>query len=315
MRTDPKEPFNFSKKNRNAAFVLFALIVIITAANFFYNPYSNQPEISITTLEQELAKQGIDTASNADEQIAYVPLEESEITNNSTSELFPFDPNTLDASGFKRLGLQDKIINTIIKYRSKGGQFRKPDDLRKIYTLSKEDADRLVPYVQIAGQQPNFTGSDKIATDFTKPKPAVIDINTATAEQWKALPMVGDVLASRIVKFRDKIGGFTSVAQVKQTYGLSDSAFKAIEPYLKLSSIPPKAAIAEKTNADSKKININTASLNQLKSNPHIPEEIAQAIIIYRTQHGNYNTVEDVKKIVFITDETYRQIAPYIVVE
>ena len=147
--------------------------------------------------------------------------------------------------GFKRLGLQDNTINTILKYRSKGGHFWKADDLRKIYSLRKDDADRLIPYVQIAGQQ-TVAKAGKEQTIYTKAKPAIIDINTATVEQWKALPAIGDVLANRIVKFRDKIGSFTSIAQVKQTYGLSDSAFIAIQPYLTITSAPQKTAAPEK---------------------------------------------------------------------
>jgi len=315
MRTDWKAYITFSKKDRVAALIILILIAVITIAIFLYHPSNNQPPVAITTLDQELAKQGIDTTSNAQDQMAYIPSEENEVTNNNTGELFQFDPNTLDATGFKRLGLQDKTINTIIKYRSKGGHFWKADDIRKIYGLRKEDADRLIPYIQIAGQQSVFAKTDKAQINITTAKPGIIDINTATAEQWKALPAIGDVLANRIVKFRDKIGGFTSIAQVKQTYGLSDSAFRAMEPYLQMTAASQKTASTESFSNNVGKININTASVNQLKSNPHIPEEVAQAIVIYRSQHGNFSTIEAIKKIVFINDETYKQIAPYLTVE
>ncbi|TKK70875.1 hypothetical protein FC093_04055 [Ilyomonas limi] len=308
MRTDWKAYLAFSKRDRNVAIILLLLIVLIIISVFYYHPSGNQPLVIITTLDQELAKQKIDTTSNADEQIAYVPSEGSEVINIRAGELFQFDPNTLTAAGFKQLGLQDKIIHTIINYRGKGGHFWKPEDVRKIYGLQKEDADRLIPYIHIAGLQPTFTQKDKAQTNYPNPKPAVIEINTAPIEQWKALPAIGDALANRIVKFRDKIGGFTSVAQVKQTYGLSDSAFRVIEPYLQMASAPQK-------NIPPEKININTASLNQFKSNSHIPEEIAQAIIIYRSQHGNFSSIEDIKKIVFINDEIYTQVAPYLTIE
>ncbi len=177
---------------------------------YFFITLLNEP-IAITTLEQELANNGTDTLSDAGDQVAYVPSDESETTTNNHGELFSFDPNTLDAAGFRRLGLQDKTINTLLKYRSKGGHFWKAEDLRKIYGLQKADADRLIPYVQIAGQQQTFAQTAKAQTFYSKSKPAIIDINTATAAQWKALPAIGEVLASRIVKYRDKIGGFTSI--------------------------------------------------------------------------------------------------------
>ncbi len=307
MRTDWKAYFHFSKKDRIAAIILLILIIAFCIAPFFYHPFNNQPIATVSTLDQELAKQDIDTTVATNEQIAFIPPDESETINSSTNELFQFDPNTLDAIGFKRLGLHDNTINTILKYRSKGGHFWKADDFRKIYSLRKNDADRLIPYVQITGQQ-TVVKEDKKQINYSKAKPDVIDINIATVEEWKALPAIGDVLANRIVKFRDKIGSFTSIAQVKQTYGLSDSAFQAIEPYLAITSTPQKIVTPEK-------ININTASVGRLKSNPHISGEIAQAIVIYRSQHGNFSAVDDVKKIVFINEETFKQIAPYLTVD
>jgi len=314
MRIDWKAYFAFSKRDRVGAIVLLALILIVIAT-FFYTPASNTSPVAITTLDQELAKQGIDTTSAIAEPVATVSTEEAGIAGSNPATLFQFDPNTLDAAGFKQLGLPDKTIHTILNYRSKGGHFWKPDDLRKIYGLRQEDADKLIPYIRIAGQRQTFIKSGKEQISY-KPKPAAIDINTATVEQWKALPAIGDVLSARIVKFRDKIGGFTSIAQVKQTYGLSDSAFQIIEPYLRLSGVPQQTAtvIPQRTIATNK-ININSASVNQLKSNSHIPEQVAQAIVIYRSQHGNFSSVEDIKKIVFINDEMYKQVAPFLTVE
>ena len=65
-----------------------------------------------------------------------------------------------------------------------------------------------------------------------------LNVNTATEEEWKALPGIGDVLSKRIVKFRTKLKGFISVQQVGQTYGLADSVFQKILPYLRLENNP-----------------------------------------------------------------------------
>ncbi len=306
-KTDWKEYFIFSKRERVAVVVLLILMLLFFIAPSFYHPFKDQPLAEITTLNEELAKQNTDTTAGLDETVAYAPSGEGEVINNGIAELFAFDPNTLDAAGFKKLGLRDKTIHTIINYRSKGGQFRQPADLRKIYGLNKTDADRLVPYVQIAPHE--VSGKREEPLNNIKLKPAVIDINTATPDQWKALPAIGDALAGRIVKFRDKTGGFKSIVQVKQTYGLSEDAFKAIEPYLTIN------VSHQKTEPSTTKLNINTATLQQLQSNSNIPEVVAKAIVIYRTQHGNYNVVEDIRKIVFINEDMYRQVAPYLSVE
>lgn len=166
----------------------------------------------------------------------------SQTTANSITavRLFEFDPNTLNEEGFITLGLPEKTARTIINYRNKGGKFRNSEDLRKIYSLQKEDADRIIPYAKIQADHSNNNPSD-ISTyqkkEYQKQSIPVIDINTATAEEWKSLPGIGDILSARIVKFRQSIGGFTAIEQVSKTYGLKDSTFQFIKPYLKFS--PP----------------------------------------------------------------------------
>ena len=68
----------------------------------------------------------------------------------------------------------------------------------------------------------------------TAKKMLVINVNAARAEDLKALPGIGDVLSERIVRFRNKLGKFSSVEEVGKTYGLPDSTFQKIKPYLVL---------------------------------------------------------------------------------
>jgi len=76
----------------------------------------------------------------------------SETTAATAIHYFKFDPNELDAAGWKQLGIRDRTIQTILNYRSKGGRFRKPEDLRKIWGMLPADADRLIPYCSIEKQ-------------------------------------------------------------------------------------------------------------------------------------------------------------------
>jgi len=107
-------------------------------------------------------------------------------------------------------------------------------------------------------------------------------------------------LASRIVTFRDKLGGFYSIEQVGETYGLPDSTFQKIKQYLKLD------------NPSVKKININTATVDELKAHPYIKFSLANPIVAYRNEHGSFSKIEDIKKVMAVTDEIYKKIAPYL---
>jgi competence ComEA-like helix-hairpin-helix protein len=147
----------------------------------------------------------------------------------------------LDSADWQRIGLRDKTINIILNYRNKGGRFKQPEDLRKIYGLQKEEADLLIPYVQIKSinklyiqNQKNSNENKQTAGIVTSLKK--IDINTATAEEFKSLPGIGDILSNRIVKFRSSIHGFKSIEDIRKTYGLSDSTYQLILPYLTINN-------------------------------------------------------------------------------
>src|SRR4051812_45850944 len=70
-------------------------------------------------------------------------------TKSPKRELFDFDPNTLDKNGWKKLGLRDKTIQTITNFIERGYRFRQPGDIRKIYGLHNDEADRIIPYIHI----------------------------------------------------------------------------------------------------------------------------------------------------------------------
>lgn len=234
----------------------------------------------------------------------------SSYNENATpkGELFYFDPNTISTADWKRLGLRDRTIKTIENYVSKGGHFYKPEDLQKIYGLYDDEYERLKPYIKIE------SGSSKPNDDFVSLKskeeiqPAktyaarysIIDVNTADTSAFISLPGIGSKLASRIVTFREKLGGFYSVEQIGETYGLPDSTFQKIKQYLKLD------------NPSVKKININTATVDELKAHPYIKYSLANPIIAYRNEHGSFSNLEDIKKVMAVTEDVYKKIAPYL---
>lgn len=224
--------------------------------------------------------------------------------NRPKGELFYFDPNTLDLAGWKKLGLRDKTVKTVQNYLAKGGHFYKPEDLSKIYGLFEDEYTRLEPYIRIEGKK--IANPSAIANETSLPPAGkterykVIDINTADTAAFISLPGIGSKLAARIVNFRDKLGGFYVISQVAETYGLPDSTFQKIKQYLKLD------------NASLKKININTASVDELKAHPYIKYSLANPIVAYRNEHGAFSKLEDLKKVMVITEDVYNKILPYL---
>lgn len=299
MKRILKNYLTFTRKERTAVLVLLGLIGGLMVAPQFYSPELAPPK------DTRLLQQYLDSAqtTKADKLIAVGEATTETEIEKSPVALFFFDPNTLVPADWLRLGIPEKTVRTIVNYRNKGGQFRLPEDLRKIWGLRKADADRLVPYIRIKSPM-----NDAYASHFSLPargkkgavQKQVIDVNTATAAEWETLPGIGKVLANRLIRYREKLGGFTSLEQVKKTYGISDSVFTLIQPLLRLQ---PEMVSGNRS------LDLNTATVSQLTAVAGIPEAIAKAIVVYRKEYGPFQQITDLKKLVLISDTLFQRVA------
>ena len=130
-----------------------------------------------------------------------------------------------------------------------------------------------------------------------------IDVNIADTAAYISLPGIGSKLSQRIIAFRDKLGGFHSINQVGETYLLPDSTFQKIKSRLVISDTTVK------------QININLASVDEMKAHPYLRYALPMQYFNTAQQHGNFNSVEGIKKIMLITDEVFNKIAPYLSVQ
>ncbi|OQP46662.1 helix-hairpin-helix domain-containing protein [Niastella populi] len=305
MEGNWKDYFTFTKKERIGIYTLLILIAAgAIVPRFFSTP----------ALHSELVAEAIDLAKappaqpGKEKRLTYdqrpSPYDEVGDEPAKTQQAvshFPFDPNTLDAEGWRRLGIPDRTVRTIINYRAKGGRFRNASDVKKMYGLKAADFERLAPFIRIT--QPAYVNSARPLVKYVKAPPAVIDINQADTGAFISLPGIGSKLASRIINFRNKLGGFYSVNQVGETFGLPDSTFQLIKPRLQCEP----AAV--------QKINVNTADVNTLKQHPYIRWNIANAIVQYRQQHGEFRSCGQLRQIALITPEIFQKIEGYITVE
>ncbi|HRB68074.1 MAG TPA: helix-hairpin-helix domain-containing protein, partial [Chitinophagales bacterium] len=143
------------------------------------------------------------------------------------------------------------------------------------------------------------------AYKFPQNKFFTIEINSATVEDFEKLNGIGKVYANRIVTFRNKLGGFHSIEQIKHVFGIEDSVFQKFKRNLTVKPIKPK------------KININQATFEELTANPYFFSTVAKQIIGYRTKVKPFSTIEDVKNLYFVKDhpEHYDKMLPYIAID
>lgn len=312
---------NFSRKDRIAIIVILSIVLAVFFLPEAFSKNSSLPNNStpdtawitaLKRLEQKEAESPGEYRPYPDDNSSTYQYDRRAVSypGNSKGELFYFDPNTLSREGWLRLGLREKTVSTIQNYLSKGGQFKKPEDLQKIYGLFPDEYERIAPYIRISTDEATSkpgnlyedgSAESKSVKTYT-PRYSVVDINLADTTALIALPGIGSKLAVRIINFRDKLGGFYSVSQVAETFGLPDSTFQKVKQNLKLGT------------SSIRKININTATVDELKAHPYLRWAIANPIVAYRKEHGPFLKIDDIKKVMIVTDEVYNKIIPYLTI-
>lgn len=257
MRNKLRPYFSFTRKERKGIFLLVSICLVLIFFPYFL------PEAPLSVTDITLSA-GLQSLQEKEKNGGYVeaPAE--------PGKLFFFNPNTLDINGWKKLGLEEKLAQRIINYRNKGGQFYSPEGLKKIWGMDAEKAARLIPFVVLPDQA--------MQTKYVKPAITPVDINTAGVEDWKALPGIGEVLAGRIIQYRQQSGGFARFEELNSIRGVTDSNLIQIKPYLRLH---------EPTIT---KLFLNRASVYQLVQKAGIPAELASFIVKKRQEEGNYNS-------------------------
>lgn len=211
---------------------------------------------------------------------------------NKPVELFTFNPNTASDADFLRLGLNERQIKTIRNYQNKGGMFRRSTDFLKLYGIPESQKSALAEYIVIR-EKPESKEAGK-ATEIT-----LIEINGTDSVALKSLPGIGNKLSKRIVKYRDMLGGFYSMNQLKEVYGLKEETIRQIEPLVKIDV------------AKIQKIDLNFANWNELAAHPYIRNNLAQQIIKFRTKYGSISDASVLKDSLILNSDEYERLKPY----
>jgi DNA uptake protein ComE-like DNA-binding protein len=156
-----------------------------------------------------------------------------------------FDPNTIDSSQAIYLGIPFKQVNALLHYRQKGGRFNTKEAFAKLYGLSPELYDQLLPYIQIKSNavqwQANWHSITHDKTNFKNFQPAnkeepvwKLEINTADEKEWGVKSGLPPPIVKSILAYRNYLGAFTKINQVAKVYGMPDSLYQVIRPHLTL---------------------------------------------------------------------------------
>ncbi|MEK6480010.1 helix-hairpin-helix domain-containing protein [Catalinimonas sp. 4WD22] len=231
-------------------------------------------------------------------------------------DLFLFNPNDASFETFRQLGINEKLAARILSYRNKGGRFYEAKDLLKIYDFPVSLYQTLEAYIDIPQMKTEVRSVsfekineatkaewEDVEVESPKTEKLYLDINQADSLELMRLKGVGTVLSSRIVKYREQLGGFHSLDQLKEVYHISEEAMHSLEE---------SSFIQD--DFETKKIKINEVDFKSLLKHPYIDYDLAKAIMNHRRIYGNFSSTDQLREVYYIKEELLVKLLPYIVI-
>lgn len=296
-----KDFFYYTKSERRVILLLLAIALLLLGI-WAVMEYLRPVEVPVTLSESE----EIDSfLANLEEQ---EKIRKSHTPKNEISVVLqPFDPNTADSVLLRQLGLPVYIVRNILKYRAKGGVFRSPESFSRIYGLKEEVYQKLKPYITIA---PLVSVSHVRTDTFRQLKDTIpyvpkyeegtiVDLNKADTSILKRIPGIGSTLARMIVVYRQRLGGFYDVSQLQEVphVGVELNKWFVVTP------------------AGLHKIQVNSASLDKLRSHPYMDFYKAKAIMEYRRKRGKIKGLSQLSMFEEFTEKDLKRLSPYLTFE
>ena len=222
-------------------------------------------------------------------------------------ELFKFDPNHATVAEFIRLGVSGKIADRIIRYRSKGGKFRIKRDFFKVYGMDTLLAAKLEPWMDLPVARKSYlvrAPSPPARSPHQQHQKEHFDLNLADSLRLTGIYGIGGKLSVRILKYRERLGGFVSMNQLSEIYGLDS---------LTINEIRERTFIAP--DFQPRQIDLNLADRKALTALPYVKFNLANAITAWRLQHGHFKNLEELRQIVLLDEVIFQKIKPYLTVK
>lgn len=300
-----RDYLSFSKTEVNGTLVLIPLIVLIILSPYFYRQvfgikYSTQLE------DRRLLDSLVSLIDDG--------FQEPEI--ESLPYFFEFNPNTASVDELNTLGIPKFLAKRIDNYRSNGGSFRVKRDLLKIFdfpdtlyrqlekyiVLPSESKAIKVRVVKSSRMEKPIEFSEFIDETVSSLEPVfTFDLNEADTTELKRIVGIGPSYAKRIVGYRKLLGGFHSLNQLKEVYGMTDTLYQSIISRLKVSDL-----------SSIMKVSINLATFKELLAHPYIDYEQTKEILNVKSREGKFTKPEDLFRLKLMDSIAIQRLIPYI---
>lgn len=236
----------------------------------------------------------------------------SKPTNKTNRYRFrPFNPNTVTYEELISFGLSEKQAANIINYRTKAKGFKDEKQFRRLYCMNDYLFNQIQPYLifdtenktSVSQHETEHSETTKVEHSFqpAEREQFVLDLNHSDTLDLQQVRGIGKVRAGRIYRYGKKLGGYVSVNQLKEVYGMDEELFESIKPHFTV------------TDVRIRKININSDDVKYLASHPYIDFQLAKALIRYRKEYKkDFERPEDIRNIHILSKEECEKLLPYI---
>ena len=228
-----------------------------------------------------------------------------------------FDPNTADSSTLVHLGMKKWQVSNMLKYRAKGGRYRKAEDMKKLYGMTDSMYQALLPYIQIdtvaikqyrdsvRKSQMDSVRTDSLPRYISPKRDTILNLRTADTTELKKIRGIGSYRARQIVRYRKELGGFVHTEQLREIKALQPLLTDSLQADSLLSHFWIDSIIIVP-------LQVNSCRAETLERHPYLSFEQAKAVYELRRKKIRLESIEQLRRLDCFTEEELRRVEPYL---
>jgi len=283
-----KPHFWYNKRQRNGVLFLVFLSLVVQFFLFFVD-FSADEKTNVSDPVLVAFQQEIDSLKRS-------------ALKNKVPKIYPFNPNYISDYKGGRLGMSLQEIDRLHAFRKKGLFANSAKEFQQVTRISDSLLESMAPYFKfpawVVKRQQELARNRYVPVQR---KASTRDINSASSQDLITITGVEALLADRIVAYRDKLQGFTTIEQLYEVWDLDAEIAARIARYFNQISTP----VIQKTN-------LNTATFKEVLALPYIDYALCKKLFDYRDEVAELQQIEEVKNIAQFPMEKYARIVLYL---
>ncbi len=310
-----KDYLAIPRRHRNGIIVLMACLIVVLFIPNIYLLFKADNNYDYSEFENDLL--GFEKSLEKTKTPYLNRLDKYIIERYDSLNLFKFNPNNVTDKQWNKLGLTDKQIKTINRYRERGGTFYDKNDFKKIYGIRMKQYEILKPYIDLpekSNYSKNYYSENKYNKENIVNKIDSLfkfDPNKTTEHEWKQLGF-SEKQIKTLKNYTSKGGRFFKKEDLKKIHTVSEKHYNILEPYIRIEKTEKQIQDSIARNIV---VDINKSNEKELTKIKGINEYIAQKIVYYRSKLGGYNSKKQLLEIKNFKKETFNKIERQLIIQ